>query len=522
MNKNTVRQRIIVSAFANAVKALAGFSMGIIIARSLSPVGYGDLFFLIGSFTAICALLDMGTSSAFYTFISKSTKNQLFYYLYFCWLILQFLLVVLVVSVFLPRNLVDKIWLGQSGSIILAAFVAQFAQQRVWPTVVQICEARRKTVLAQLSGVVISVLHLLIVLLLIAFDNLTIESALASIFSVYVIASIVIFRALHADLRVENIVSDVRSYIIEVMQDYWKFCRPLILVALFSFLYEFADRWLLQLFGGSEQQGFYQISARIAAVSLIATASMLSIFWKEVADSYSNGDMERVGRVYHRVTRALYLLVTIVACFLIPWSEDITKTVLGDEYREAWPVLAVMLFYPIHQSIGQINATMFLASERTDSYMRITLFGMIVSMPASYFVLALPSNSFVPGLGLGALGIALKMVVLNFSLVNLQSWLLSKYHHWKFDWLFQVIVAVSALLLSYAMKWLGTQVVSPIGIASLFSEMILTMAISGATYLLIIIAIIWIKPEIAGTDKQELQNLASSLLSRIRSISVGH
>ena len=109
MKIGSVKKRILISAVANITRAIIGFSMGIIIARSLSPVGYGDLFFLIGSFTALCALIDMGTSSAFYTFISKRAMNRLFYYLYGGWLILQFLLVILTISVFLPSGLVNKI-----------------------------------------------------------------------------------------------------------------------------------------------------------------------------------------------------------------------------------------------------------------------------------------------------------------------------------------------------------------------------------------------------------------------------
>lgn len=516
MKIGSVKKRILISAVANITRAIIGFSMGIIIARSLSPVGYGDLFFLIGSFTALCALIDMGTSSAFYTFISKRAMNRLFYYLYGGWLILQFLLVILTISVFLPSGLVDKIWLGQSSGIILVAFATQFFQQRVWATVVQICEARRETALAQVAGVAISVLLLLLILLLISLDSLSIRSVLAATFLVYGSASILIFSRVHGALTTDDLGGDRKRYVIEVLQDYWRFCRPLIVVALFSFLYEFTDRWLLQHFGGAEQQGFYQISARFAAVSLLATTSMLSIFWKEIADSYSHGDMERVGRFFHRISRALYLLATVVACFLVPWAEDLASTVLGDEYGGAWPVLAVMLFYPIHQSIGQINATMFLASERTDSYMRITLFGMIVSMPISYLVLAPPVDYLIPGLGLGALGVALKMLVLNVFLVNLQSWLLARYHCWKYDWLFQIIACVSVLSLSYAMKWLGTEAVSRLGVTNIYSEMIFAMAISGVAFLLIIMLAIWHKPEIVGVDKEELQNLVSPVLSRIR------
>jgi len=69
---------------------MIGFVTGLLIARALNPAGYGDLMFLLGSFVAIRSLLDMGSSSAFYTFLSQRARGRRFYLVYFAWLALQF------------------------------------------------------------------------------------------------------------------------------------------------------------------------------------------------------------------------------------------------------------------------------------------------------------------------------------------------------------------------------------------------------------------------------------------------
>src|SRR5881628_994812 len=79
--------RVGVTFVANLVRAGLSFVSGILIARGLGASGYGDLNFLLGSFAAISQLLEMGTSSAFYTFISQRRRSRAIVTLYLCWVV---------------------------------------------------------------------------------------------------------------------------------------------------------------------------------------------------------------------------------------------------------------------------------------------------------------------------------------------------------------------------------------------------------------------------------------------------
>jgi O-antigen/teichoic acid export membrane protein len=67
-------------------RAAISLIAGLLVARGLGPSDYGNLAYLLGSFWAIRALLDMGSGSAFYTFIAQRHRGRLFYLVYFCWL----------------------------------------------------------------------------------------------------------------------------------------------------------------------------------------------------------------------------------------------------------------------------------------------------------------------------------------------------------------------------------------------------------------------------------------------------
>ena len=154
LNLTSFKTRFVVSVCSNGLRSAISLITGIIIARSLSPSGYGDLMFLLGSFTAIRTLLDMGCSNAFFTFLSQKTRGHRFYLVYFSWLVLQFVITLLLVTILLPTNALKYIWLGNSREVIIIAFLAVFLQQQVWQVIGQIGESMRKTVKVQILKII--------------------------------------------------------------------------------------------------------------------------------------------------------------------------------------------------------------------------------------------------------------------------------------------------------------------------------------------------------------------------------
>ncbi|HEY6926268.1 MAG TPA: oligosaccharide flippase family protein, partial [Steroidobacteraceae bacterium] len=289
------------------LRAMVSLGTGLLVARGLTPTGYGDLTYLLASFVAIRSLLDLGSSNAFYTFISRSPRSRRFYSMYFGWLLLQFLLSLLLVALLFPQNVLNRIWLGHSRDLILYALVASFMQQQVWTTLTQLGESSRLTVRVQMLGLAVVAVHLLIIIAMKLTGLLSVKSVLAAISSEYLVALAVATRV----LRVPIAIAEQRACnetVAGILGQYWHFCRPLILIALTAFLYDFADKWLLQRFAGANQQGFYQIAAQLATVSLLATTSILNIFWKEIAEASGRQDHARLAHLYNKVNRGLLLL----------------------------------------------------------------------------------------------------------------------------------------------------------------------------------------------------------------------
>ena len=505
VHSTSLKARFLVSVGSNSLRALLGFVSGVLIARGLNPSGYGNLMFLIGSFVAIRSLLDMGSSSAFYTFISRQGRGLRFYLAYISWLLLQFMITLSLVALIIPSGIFERVWLGHHRKIVILASLAAFMQQQVWQTVSQIGESMRKTLKVQLLNLTVAMIYLITVSLLLVSGFMSVENILVLIIVQYTAATLLAFRLLRED-RTAPAESEVTLK--QIVREYWVYCKPLILLSLVSFLYDFADKWMLQKFGGATQQGYFQIASQFANVSLLATASILSVFWKEIAASSAKNDHTRVAGLYHKVSRGLVLLGAIMTGLLLPWSKQIVMIVLGQAYTQAWPVLAIMLLYPIHQSMGQIGGTMFLASGQTQKYMLVSTVVMLVSLPLSYLMLA-PKEGVVPGLGLSAIGIAIKMVLLGIVSVNIQAWVISRFSGWKFDWIFQVTGIPLMIGAGYVAKTLVGAIwnlgsLDPI-------QLVIPMILTCFIYFVLVLWSVWLFPSLIGMEREEMKRSLSGL-----------
>lgn len=446
------RRRLFVALLGNGLRAVLSFTAGVMVARGLGAVKYGDLSFLLSSFNSLRPLLELGAPAAFFTFISRRNRLGNHFRIYLAWLTLTFFTVLAVVGVFLPVVLYDRVWFDLPRAVTALAFVSVFLQFQAWPMVGQIGESRRQTHIIQLLSVLIAASHLTLVLLLLEFGSLSGANVIRCLIGEYLCA-VVIGAVIHSRHTASTDKADEPTVPVgAAIRDYIVYCRPLALSAVAGAFFEFGDRWMLQRFGGALSQGIYQAAFQFAAISLIATTSILQVFWKELSEAHSRGSREEVFRIYSRVSRTVVVIGATLSGLLIPWSQEIIEAMLGPGFTAATPILALLFLYPVHQALGQVNGTLAFATGETTIFGSVTVFSAVVSLIVSYLLQAPADFAPVPGLGLGPLGLALKTVCLNIVIVNTLGWLLARKLAWKYDWLYQPAALVLSIFLGFAAK----------------------------------------------------------------------
>jgi O-antigen/teichoic acid export membrane protein len=499
-----VRQRFLFTVVANLSRSALSFSAGLLLARWLGPDGFGQMAFLLGTFLAARQLLDMGSATAFYTFMSQRQRSRRFVDRYLTWLALQLLLPMVVIGLLMPDGWISAIWHGSGRISVLLALLAVFMQNSLWPAIQQAGESQRRTQWVQGVGVVISLLHLLAVVALYRLGMLGLILVFAVIAVEYLVAAILVRATLH--FAPEPLPGDHSER--GLFGKYLRYCLPFIPYTWVGFAYEFADRWLLQNFGGNRQQAYYAVSAQFANVALLATASILSIFWKEVAEAHHRGDHERTGMLYRRVSRLMFFIGAACAGFLVPWSEQLLRLLLGSDYTQGALTLALMLVYPVHQSMGQIGDTMLYATERVRMQVGIGMAFMLASIVITYLLLA-PRIGPFEGLQLGSEGVAAKMLVLQFLRVNVVMFIICRIWGWKFEWLYQPGI----LFVCVGLGWLAH-----LGATSLAANdwhVLVTISISAAFYLVALGLFTLAVPSMTGLSRADLGSEIRAVLRHL-------
>ncbi len=123
-----------------------------------------------------------------------------------------------------------------------------------------------------------------------------------------------------------------------------------------------------------------------------------------------------------------------------------------------------MFLFGVHQPLGQLSDTMFHAFSHTRLFVTVSLAVMVFSVPLTWLMLA-GTDAAIPGLGLRALGLALKIIGLHIISVNIMRWHIAKIVKTPFDCGFQFALLALSLAAGGAAtvvgSWLGQALGAP-------------------------------------------------------------
>jgi len=471
-----------------------------VIPRGLGPAAYGNFNFLTNFFNQILSFFDSGTSGAFYTKLSKRQEEFKLtsFYLSFVNVIAILVIAFVIIAQFTGLSL--KLYPDQS---VLYIYLAALLAILTWETQIinMIADAYGLTVSVELFKIFQKVVGLAAILILYFYKQINLTNIFLYnyfILSLLLIACIGIINE-HGYCSLRNFklkLQEVKDYIVE----FYKYSHPLFIYSIVGLITGIFDRWLLQIFGGSAQQGFYSLSYQIGAACFLFSSAMTPLITREFSIAHSNKDRNSIAVIFRKHIPLLYAITACIACFVVVNVNKVTIIMGGNNFREASLAVAIMAFYPIHQTYGQLSASVFLATDQTRLYRNIGVTFMLISLPITFFLIA-PNRLY--GLNAGSVGLAVKMVLVQFLAINTQLYFNAK-----------------LLKLSF-WKYLGHQIISVLVFISLaiFSSIIIDkIAISGKgiipslfcnliIYIFFIVALGCNMPAIFGLNKQDVRDL---------------
>ena len=329
VKSDSLRKRWLYKFFANLIGLGMGFVIQFIVPKSLGPGAYGNFSFLTNFFTQVVSFFEMGTATCFYTRLSQRPRERdlVSFYGYFAGLVAACILIFVVLTMATMSYAV--FWPGQE--VVYICLAAGFGLLN-W--VVQVLnsmvDAYGVTVMAEKAKIAQKVLFVGIILVL--FLNQQIN--LLNFFYVqYAILLFLVFMFLHIMQR-EGYLSGQKLYIgfsriKAYVQEFYQYSRPLFIYSLVGVVANILDRWLLQIYGGSIQQGFFGFSFQLGALCFLFAGALTPLLTREFSIAYARKDLVEIGRLFARYIPILLFVNAFLTCFLASRAATLVSIIGG-------------------------------------------------------------------------------------------------------------------------------------------------------------------------------------------------
>jgi len=500
MTEPSIARRYFIKIAANAVVLLGNALILTVVPRTLGPEAFGNLEFCIASFTAILTFLSLDTQFAFFNWSARSSEGKAATGFYLTFLVSMFSLTLFLFLGAHFFNFSKVIWPNIVSKIVIYGFLWA-SVDLFFQRLLSIGDANARTQDVEFARVVQNFLRLAGVMIAYWSSILDTDSfAAITIVAIAISSLIIIFEFFRQKILTFDQFRFVKHRLL--IKKFSKFAvqysTPLLAVNLIGFICIFFDRWILQLVGGSAEQGFFGLSSRFNAMAFLFTSSLTPILLREMSKSFHEEKHDRVAELFGKI-KFFFVFTALLCSFFIVNAEELSFVVAGDQFRAAGLAVMIMGFYPIHQTFGQLSDSLYYATGRTKIYATINVTANVLGLILTVIFVGDPSK-FWFCLGLGSVGLALKNVLLQFVTTNITLWI--NVRHLKqsfFKWLqfqFQVVISLLAIALlarllvqaAFDMKRFSTM------------ETLAVLGLEGILYLLVFMIIQYLFPKVFGIN----------------------
>ena len=508
MQEDSLAKRYTSKLAANLTAIPIALVTQAVVPRGLGPAHYGTFTFLTSFFLEVINFFDAGTSIAFFTKLSRRLEEKQLVRFYWGFVGFVSIVVATVTGLMFALGLQTLIWPGQEVLFIWLSLV--WALLTWYGLVVgKIVDAYGFTVKAEMIRVIQKAIGLSLILVLLVASQFNLWTFFASHFTALgflILGWAALLRRRHIELIPSQPVGQILAS--RYIREFMNYSLPLLTYSSIGMMVALLDRWLLQKFAGSVQQGFYGLSYQIASISLVFTTAMTPLLTREFSIAHASHDPEKMRSLFKRYLPMLYAVSAFLGIFLAVQSSNIAFIFGGKDFHGASMAIGLMALYPIHQTYGQLSGSVFFATGQTSLYRNI---GVTIMLSGIVFTIWLIGPPEVFGLNLGSSGLALKMIIVQLLAVNIQLWFNTKYLELSFSrfiW-HQFYVALIFGTIAFTTSVL---------IDSLVSHGIVAFVISGSIYVIACLTTVFAAPEMVSMTRselvQQLQKIKSVLLKR--------
>lgn len=170
----------------------------------------------------------------------------------------------------------------------------------------------------------------------------------------------------------------------------------------FLVLFQFTN-FLISNVSGPSDVTYYNIAYKYLGIAMMAYSLILNPLWPAFTDAYAKRDFIWMNRVYNKMTK-VFLYVIIICLVMVLLSPLAYRIWLGIEIPWSMTIGVCIYMLVYNWDSLQVNIINGIGAVKLQTY--ITLIGLCVHIPLSFWL--------GKKLGMGALGVVISMITINF------------------------------------------------------------------------------------------------------------
>lgn len=400
MIHNIFDQRYVYKICSVMISGLVSLYYITAVPEVLGPTQYGILVFSQGVFLQLFALLESGSANHLYaTLCRRRTSLVLPSYLILCGLAVLFAGILTGIIIVLdadgalfPLVPTELILLSMFAAFSLWFFqiTAKIGDALSQTKMTEVLKASQKLGLGGLIFVCIWV------------GELNANNTFLILIYTHLVFQVLFFYKIRDQIKIQSSKFTIVK-VKKIWSSFYRFSKPLFIYTAVGAGSAYFDIWLLQFFGGADENGLYGFAFMFVAASMLIPASVIPLFIKDIVSEVHIGNLDSADQKIVFFIFVLVFLTQSVAAVIFVYSDWIVHYAAGLDFVGAVPVLAIMSFYPVFQAINQISASLLYSFVDTKFYANV---GMLLSALGGFVCYFLVSGFEQPSIGL-----AIKIIV---------------------------------------------------------------------------------------------------------------
>lgn len=188
---------------------------------------------------------------------------------------------------------------------------------------------------------------------------------------------------------------------------YIAFAVPILLIVVINSIVQYSDKLLLAHYTSTTELGYYSAANSFGGLIMLASSSIGNIFFPLFSSLLANKDWSTVRQKIMHYQELLTLFVFPLVCVLTMISRPLLTTVLGAKYGPSVEPFMIISLATYILIVGMPYGNIITGAGRFYLFAGINLIKLVV------FLLAITLFVSPRFLGLGAVGVALNLLVVN-------------------------------------------------------------------------------------------------------------